>query len=181
MREEFKKCLSCADSEYELAEAALAERPSVAIEILRQLELNNTSELDYYNIYYNQQKQLYQYDSYMDNQNSSIQPPSEVGKFAIRKNNEVNSVSNSNSQYLNPLDSKMKNPKQQNGGLLEQDDHKKKLNKKIKFKNDDKYYSNKEDESLNDNLLDESNQKKNSTTNNTNTKPLTTTTSLETK
>ena len=180
MREEFKKCLSCADSEYELAEAALAERPSVAIEILRQLELNNTSELDYYNIYYNQQKQLYQYDSYMDNQNSSIQPPSEVGKFAIRKNNEVNSVSNSNSQYLNPLDSKMKNPKQQNGGLLvEQDDHKKKLNKKIKFKNDDRYYSNKEDESLNDNLLDD--QKKNSTTNNTNTKPLTTTTSLETK
>lgn len=54
MREEFKKCIACAESDYELAEAAAlaAQRPSVAIEILRQLEMNNTTleqEYDYYN------------------------------------------------------------------------------------------------------------------------------------
>jgi hypothetical protein len=54
MREEFKKCIACADSEYELAEAVLVDRPSVAVEILRQLELNNTTmaDQDYFNSYY---------------------------------------------------------------------------------------------------------------------------------
>ncbi|CAF0992104.1 unnamed protein product [Brachionus calyciflorus] len=49
MRIEFKKCVSCADSEYEIAEAALAHRPSVAIEIMRQIERNdeNFSDMDY--------------------------------------------------------------------------------------------------------------------------------------
>jgi hypothetical protein len=59
MREEFNKCLSCADSDSELAEAAAlaaAQRPSVAIQILRQLELNNTSIEEEYNFYNNYKK-----------------------------------------------------------------------------------------------------------------------------
>ena len=60
MREEFKKCISCAESDYELAEAAAlaAERPSLAIEILRQIEMNNESTLgpEYYE-YYNLKRQ----------------------------------------------------------------------------------------------------------------------------
>ena len=60
MREEFKKCISCAESDYELAEAAAlaADRPSLAIEILRQIEMNNESTLgpEYYE-YYNLKRQ----------------------------------------------------------------------------------------------------------------------------
>jgi hypothetical protein len=55
MREELKKCLACKNYEFKMAEAVLAERPSVLIEILRQqLELNNTSDQEFYNYYYNQ-------------------------------------------------------------------------------------------------------------------------------
>jgi hypothetical protein len=55
MREELKKCMACKTYEFKMAEAALAERPSILIEILRQqLELNNTSDQEFYNYYYNQ-------------------------------------------------------------------------------------------------------------------------------
>lgn len=80
MREEFKKCISCAESDYELAEAAAlaAERPSVAIEILRQLELNNTTleqEYEYYNYKKKQllnRSNLNEIDSDMNRINNSI-------------------------------------------------------------------------------------------------------------
>lgn len=83
MREEFKKCISCADSEYELAQAALAERPSVAIEILRQIELENNknpqtnaeledNDLDLYYLYLYYEKQKLNQVSNVSNTSTSL-------------------------------------------------------------------------------------------------------------
>lgn len=56
MRIELKKCVSCTNSDYELAQVALARRPTFAIEIIRQIEQNenkiSTSDIDHLDLYY---------------------------------------------------------------------------------------------------------------------------------
>ncbi|RNA25125.1 FMRFamide receptor-like [Brachionus plicatilis] len=56
LRIEFKRCISCASLEYDLAEEALARRPTQALEIMRQLENHqnrlSSTEYDQLDLYF---------------------------------------------------------------------------------------------------------------------------------
>lgn len=114
MRDELKKCLACTDSEYELAQAALAERPSVAIEILRQLELdnlNNTTtgdpDLCYY-YYFQEKNNKPQMDGYYPNANKAAQYKKNQLNDTVTNNKPDDEDDNDDNDYYDNYESEAK-------------------------------------------------------------------------
>ena len=103
MREEFIKCIACTDSAYEIAQVAI-HRPSLAAEILRQLEANQSVIPDYDYCYYVSyyKKQLRNEGLSIDDEPSNSHTDTQNNRRKLN-NSLKQSSSSSNAKQMNSI------------------------------------------------------------------------------